>query len=296
MLNKFKKKVITGILLAVLSLVSAADATEFFAVGTAANNVDLRQAAGAVPLQDGWAIPLRGARPDWYTPALQRTVLLAADEPVAAPLDSPLLSEIGIRPRAWMQESPGCMMNFVFTSGTRRGIGGTAGHCVDSLGQHVVLLTLALDSGNLVLKDIGTIIVRRNAGIGNDSALVEIRPQLHSRVSPTTAIIAGACGAYSGFGQETVMHYSHCLAIGTSGTPRAGLALTWKASSYCLEPPRHLRRFRQSRAHHRSQGRWQSHPSGGGFSLFAELCDWNADQQNAQYRKRIEAGCQPLCP
>ncbi|HEX2239180.1 MAG TPA: hypothetical protein VHJ19_12830 [Gammaproteobacteria bacterium] len=136
-----------------------------------------------------------------------------------------------------MKEPPGCMMNFVFTSGTRWGIGGTAGHCVDSLGQHVVLLTLALDSGNLVLIDIGTIIVRLNAGIGNDSALVEIRPQLHSRVSPTTAIIAGAFVAYSGFGQETVMHYSHCLAIGTGGTSRAGLALTWKASSYCWSRP-----------------------------------------------------------
>ncbi|MDQ4146276.1 MAG: hypothetical protein M3120_01025 [Pseudomonadota bacterium] len=95
MLNKFKKKAITGIFLAVLSLVSGADATEFFAVGTEANNVDLRQAAGAVPLQDGWAIPLRGARPDWYTPAPQRTVVLATGEPVAAPLNSPLPSEIG---------------------------------------------------------------------------------------------------------------------------------------------------------------------------------------------------------
>jgi hypothetical protein len=33
------------------------------------------------------------------------------------------------------------------------------------------------------------------------------------------------------------MHYSHCLANGTGGTSRAGLALTWKASSYCWSCP-----------------------------------------------------------
>jgi hypothetical protein len=44
--------------------------------------------------------------------------------------------------------------------------------------------------------------------------------------------VGGPCGAYSGSGPETVAHYGHGLAIGTGGTPRAGLALTWQATAY----------------------------------------------------------------
>jgi hypothetical protein len=233
---RFRNTAIVGILVSAIALVASANAVETFAVGTAASTVDLRQAAGAVPLKNGWAIPLRGARPDWYTPALQRAVFMAAGKPVAAPLDAPLPSEFGIRPGAWMIEPAGCTMNFIFANGTKKGIG-TAGHCVDRLGQHVVLLTLAPASGNPVLVDIGAVIARRNAGIGNDFALVEIRPQLHSWVSPTAAVIAGPCGAYGGPGPETVFHYGHGTAIGIGGTPRAGVALTWKDSSYFWSSP-----------------------------------------------------------
>ena len=37
---------------------------------------------------------------------------------------------------------------------------------------------------------------------------------------------------YTGSGPETVAHYGHGLAIGTGGTPRAGAALTWKATAF----------------------------------------------------------------
>ena len=37
---------------------------------------------------------------------------------------------------------------------------------------------------------------------------------------------------YAGAGPETVAHYGHGLAIGTGGTPRVGVALTWKADSF----------------------------------------------------------------
>lgn len=46
------------------------------------------------------------------------------------------------------------------------------------------------------------------------------------------AVVGGPCGAYYGSGPETVWHYGHGLAIGTGGTPRAGLALTWKRDAF----------------------------------------------------------------
>jgi len=51
-------------------------------------------------------------------------------------------------------------------------------------------------------------------------------------VSRTIAVVAWPCGAYSGSGPETVCHHGHGLAIGTGGTPCAGVALTWRADSF----------------------------------------------------------------
>ena len=202
-----------------------------FLVGTRADQVDLAAAPGAVPYEDGWAVPLEGARPDWFTPALEAQVLAAGGMPVAAPKDAPLPSEVGIRPGAWMIAPAGCTMNFIFSRSGQFAIG-TAGHCVDEVGQSVVLLTLAPGGANPVLVDVGTVLARRDNGIGDDFALVSIRPELYPWVSPTTAVVGGPCGLYTGFGPESVAHYGHGLAIGTGGTPRLGLALTWRSDSY----------------------------------------------------------------
>jgi hypothetical protein len=198
-------------------------------VGTFAAEADLRSLA--VAYEGGYAIPLEGARPDWYTAELEQRVLSAEGQPVAAPMDAPLPSEIGIRPGSWMISPAGCTMNFVFQKSGALAIG-TAGHCVDKIGQSVVLLTLAPGGSNPVLVDIGTVIARHDNGVGDDFALVSIRPTLLSWVSPTIAVIAGPCGGYYGSGPETVAHYGHGLVIGTGGTPRAGIALTWRADSF----------------------------------------------------------------
>jgi hypothetical protein len=121
-------------------------------------------------------------------------------------------------------------MNFVFGSPGSYSIG-TAGHC-GKAGEPVTLLTLAPGGANPVLVEVGTIQTSVNGGIGNDFALVSIRPELQSWVSPTIAAVAGPCGSYSGSGPEPVFHYGHGLAVGTGGTPRAGLALTWQASAF----------------------------------------------------------------
>jgi hypothetical protein len=200
-------------------------------VGTSAGNVDLSRVPASSAYANGWAIPLAGSKPSWLTPQLEQEVAAAAGQPVAAPSDAPLPSEVGIRPGAWMISPYGCTMNFVFRKSAARAIG-TAGHCVDKVGQSVQLLTLAPGGGNPVLIDVGSVVARHENGIGDDFALVAIRPVLYPWVSATTAVIGGPCGTYSGFGPETVEHYGHGLAIGTGGTPRAGLALTWRSDAF----------------------------------------------------------------
>ena len=229
-----------GAMLVVAALFAACGAAMAAAnlpsVGTAAEDVDLRSVPGAVPYGAGWAVPLEGAQPSWYTSELAARVHASPGTPVQAPIDAPLPSEIGIRPGAWMIEPAGCTMNFVFAKGKKLGIG-TAGHCTDGLRQQVVLLTLAPGGSNPVLVEIGKVVARHDNGVGDDFALVEISPQLYPWVSATTAVIGGPCGAYFGSGPETVWHYGHGLAIGTGGTPRAGLALTWQQDAYGWDSP-----------------------------------------------------------
>ena len=201
------------------------------AIGTAPENVDLRSVPGTLSYNGGYAIPLKAARPPWYTAELSRRARNSPGTPVPAPADAPLPSEVGIRPGGWMVEPYGCTMNFVFSRGARLAIG-TAGHCTDYVKQHVVVLTLTPGTGNPVLLDIGRVVARHDNGVGDDFALVAIYPSLYNWVSATTAVIGGPCGAYYGSGPETVWHYGHGLAIGTGGTPRAGVALTWQQDAF----------------------------------------------------------------
>lgn len=178
------------------------------------------------------AVELRAAKPSWLTPRLERRVVRAGGRPVPAPIHAPLPGFVGIRPGSWMISPFSCTMNFVFRNSGKLGIG-TAGHCTKRTGQDVILLTLAPGGGgDPVLVNAGRVVVRRNRGLGNDFALVRIRPRLRQWVSPTAAVIAGPCRAYRGNGPQGVAHYGHGLGIGAGGTPRAGVALKWKRNAY----------------------------------------------------------------
>lgn len=228
---------LAGVLLLALALIGATSpagahsgATDRPKLGTDARDVNLRSVPGSVTYGNGHAIPLEAARPAWYTKDLRRKVLARKGRPVMAPVQAPLPGEVGIRPGSWMIDPAGCTMNFVFRSGADLGIG-TAGHCASN-GQHVVLLTVAPGGSNPVLVDIGTVVVSHDNGVGDDFALVRINPALHSWVDPTMAVVAGPCGAFNGSGAQTVAHYGHGLGIGTGGTPRAGVALSWRANAF----------------------------------------------------------------
>lgn len=174
-------------------------------------------ASGAKPQK------LRAARPAWFTAKRERKVREDEDGVTMAPVDAPLPGEIGIRPGSWMISPYLCTMNFIFQKGGTLAIG-TAGHCVDG-NEPVVLLTLAPSSGVPVLVELGRVLLRRNAGVGKDYALVEIPPEHHSWVFPTLAVVGGPCGVYAEDTAQSVFHYGHGhgLGVGTGGTPRAGM-------------------------------------------------------------------------
>lgn len=217
-----------AILAVLLILVTATGASA--ATPTLGSSPDWSTVDGALPYRGGHAVPLKAATPAWFTDELAARVDAANGAPVAAPPEAPLPGEIGIRPGSWMIAPAGCTMNFVFGSPGAYSIG-TAGHC-GNVGDAVTLLTVAPGGANPVLVELGTVQKSVNGGVGNDFALVSIRPELQSWVSPTIAVVAGPCGSYSGSGPEPVFHYGHGLALGTGGTPRAGLALTWEASAF----------------------------------------------------------------
>jgi hypothetical protein len=219
---------IVAAVVALIMLVSTTAASA--ATPELGSSPDWSSVDGAVPYGSGHAVPLKAATPAWFTDELAAQVDAANGAPVAAPNDAPLPGEIGIRPGSWMIAPAGCTMNFVFGSAGSYSIG-TAGHC-GKAGEDVVLLTLAPGGANPVLVDLGTVQKSVDGGIGNDFALVSIRPELQSWVSPTIAVVAGPCGSYTGSGPEPVFHYGHGLAVGTGGTPRAGLALKWESSAF----------------------------------------------------------------
>jgi hypothetical protein len=174
-------------------------------------------ASGAKPRK------LRGATPAWYGKKEKRRVERDKDGNgwTAAPVDAPLPGEVGIRPGSWMISPYLCTMNFIFQKSGTLAIG-TAGHCIDG-NEPVVLLTLAPSSGVPVLVELGQVLLKRNAGIGQDYALVEIPPEHHDWVFPTMGVVGGPCGVFAENTPQPVFHYGHGVGVGTGGTPRAGM-------------------------------------------------------------------------
>lgn len=120
-------------------------------------------------------------------------------------------------------------MSFILQQGGSFAIG-TAGHCVEQTGQAVTLLTLAPGTENPVLVGVGSVITFRSNGIGDDFALVSIRPELNSWVDPTIAVVGGPCGGVFGLGSgERVVP-----ATGWPSAPARRRGPAWRSTG---EPP-----------------------------------------------------------
>ena len=213
--------------------------------------------AGATPLEGGgYAVELSKPSPSWYTPELHERVKAAGAEglpiPESAEFEQSGLAFSGIRPGSWMLFPSWCTMNFVFHSGTSTtstatkgakaggpkkasaGGGGssgwyigTAGHCAE-VGDEV---TLVAAPG--VLMVIGKTVKSIDGGVGRDFALVEIYPEMVQYVNPSMAHWGGPTGTnYDVAVGDPVVHSGHGLAIGTGGTPRAGLVTHVEDTAY----------------------------------------------------------------
>ena len=70
----------------------------------------------------------------------------------------------------------------------------------------------------------GYTLLSHNNGIGDDFAMIQIYPQYQSWVNPTMPVWGGPQGVYRSNAPTVVEHFGHGVALGTGGTPRAGLA------------------------------------------------------------------------
>lgn len=169
-------------------------------------------------------VELEAPKPDWYTPQLHERVMAAAERGESVPIPQGVdynasgLAFTGIRPGAWIIAPAGCTTNFVFGSASNYFIG-TAGHCT-SVGDEVTLI-----AAPGVLMNIGTTVKSVDRGIGNDFALIDVRPEMEQYVNPSMAYFGGPTAAGSPQPGHVVEHSGHGLAIGTGGTPRAGVVV-----------------------------------------------------------------------
>lgn len=205
--------------------------------------------------------PIPTRAPSWFTRELaQRAVDAGARGvplPTGANVPASSLAFAGIRPGQAIVIADSsdltrarrfalCTSNFVFTNGTatpgllgsstrtgpkanRRGGGGgefsigTAGHC-GKVGSKVFMVFAPL--GVVYIGDI-TKSTFSNNRLAPDFALIGIKPDLNTWVSPSMAHVGGPTGVYTANQITPVLHSGHGLVIGTGGTARAGVAFRW---------------------------------------------------------------------
>lgn len=107
------------------------------------------QIDGAEQLEgENWIFPAKGARPAWITKEMEERLL--AGETVEATLPIPVpysvFFEGKIKPGAWMASPNWCTLNYIFRNKiTGEYAVGTAGHCVDGIGQRIWIDDLRLN-------------------------------------------------------------------------------------------------------------------------------------------------------
>jgi len=160
--------------------------------------------------------------PAWFTEEVYLRARQAAEVGNAIPLPDdanvPTSSLLfpGIRPGTRMIAPSGCTLNYVFGTGTSLSIG-TAGHCA-RVGEDV---TVVAAPG--VLVNIGTVTRSVANGIGDDFALIRIRPAMRRYVNASISYLGGPTGRATPKAGDAVAHTGHGLLVGYGGTPRAGV-------------------------------------------------------------------------
>lgn len=162
----------------------------------------------------------------------------------------------GIRPGAFYLVIEGntiswCSLGHVYGAAGSYDVS-TAGHCGTVGATATVIAAFGNRAGTLnpILLDFGTFVTSVDGGVGNDYAMIDIRPAYQQLVTPTMAFWGGPRGEFTRNGSvvdvavpddyiprvwvdpepmlaQTIVHYGHGAGVGAGGTPRAGTALHW---------------------------------------------------------------------
>jgi hypothetical protein len=189
------------------------------------------------------ASTLRTSKPAWFTTKFKKQVNKAGKKGKAKPRAAgPGATDIcpGIDPNSPTPATSvvsagtcevfpyGCTANFVYSNGSQYFIG-TAGHCVDKVGQDVYMQVNTPGIGASIA-NIGTVSKFVNGGVGNDYSVIAIRSGF--TVDPKLPQ-GGPQGIYTGCGPTAVLHYGHGYGVAVSqGKLEGGLATNWYDDGY----------------------------------------------------------------
>lgn len=186
------------------------------------------------------ATTLETAPPDWFTPKFKKQVNKSGTKgkrPPKGAEEGPGVLDIcpGIDPNSptpatsvvsagTCQVYPaGCTANFIYSGGGQYYIG-TAGHCVERVGQSVYMQVNSPGIGASIA-NIGTVSKFVDKGVGNDYAVIAIRSGF--AVDPKLPQ-GGPQGIYTGCGPAVVTHYGHGYGVAVAqGKLEGGLATNW---------------------------------------------------------------------
>ena len=191
------------------------------------------------------ASTLRTSHPSWFTPKFKKQVNRASKKgkgKAAPKAAEPGPTDIcpGVYPNnptptgtvvaaGTCEVFPyGCTANFVYSGGGQYYIG-TAGHCVDKVGQSIYMVVSTPGVGPSIA-NVGTVSKFVNGGVGNDYAVIAINPAF--TVDPKLPQ-GGPQGIYTGCGPAVVDHYGHGYGVAVAqGKLEGGLATNWYDDGY----------------------------------------------------------------
>jgi hypothetical protein len=189
------------------------------------------------------ATSLRTSHPSWFTTKFKKQVNKAGKKGKATPqADGPGVTDVcpGIDPNSPTPATTvvsagtcevfpyGCTANFIYSNGSQYYIG-TAGHCVDKVGQDVYMQVNTPGVGASIA-NIGTVSKFVDGGVGNDYSVIAIRSGF--AVDPKLPQ-GGPQGIYTDCGPAVVTHWGHGYGVAVSqGKLEGGLATNWYDDGY----------------------------------------------------------------
>ena len=174
-------------------------------------------------------------KPSWYTSELHQRILNAGSQGVAVGeerlnIECPGVQTRGVSAAGCIVAPAGCTANFIFGGPGNYHVG-TASHCVDGVGDELVMQV-----DTTTLASVGTVVSRTSQQEpGEDFALIRIDPGVAAKwgVNPAIPVVGGPNGVYKACGPVPVLHYGHGYGVAVAqGKPEGGIAADWGDDAY----------------------------------------------------------------